>query len=63
MYQVQFKSSGIVAYTTTERAHAAYWVECNDFGPEKPVADPETGEIVSYERGDCLNLFTIKRVK
>lgn len=63
MYQVQFISSGKVAYTTTERAHAKYWIECNNYGPEKPVTDPETGEIVSYEQGDCLNLFCLKKVK
>lgn len=63
MYQVQFISSGKVAYTTTERAHAKYWIECNNYGPEKPIADPETGEIVSYEAGDCLGLFKIVLVK
>lgn len=63
MYQVQFKSSGKVAYTTSERANAVYWIECNDFGPDKPVTDPDTGEVTGYERGDCLNLFCLKRVK
>lgn len=63
MYQVQFKSSGIVAYTTTDRAHALYWIECNNYGPDKPVTDPETGEIVSYESGDCIDLFKLVKVK
>lgn len=63
MYQVQFKSSGKVAYTTSELANAKYWIECNNYGPDKPVTDPETGEIVSYESGDCIDLFKLVKVK
>ena len=63
MYQVIFKSSGKVAYTTSERANAKYWIECNDYGPDKPIIDPDTGEVTGYERGDCLNLFKIVKVK
>ena len=63
MYQVQFKSSGIVAYTTTDRAHALYWIECNNYGPDKPTIDTDTGEVTGYERGDCLGLFKIVKVR
>lgn len=47
MYAVVFRSSGIVAARFNDRTSAKFWIECNDF-------DPESGE--------CLNLFTIKRV-
>ena len=65
MYQVQFKSSGKVAYTTSEKANAKYWIECNNYGPEKPVTDPETGEVdpEQWVQGDCLNLFVLRKVK
>lgn len=63
MYQVQFKSSGIVAFSSHDRGLCTHFIECNDYGPEKPVTDHETGEIVSYERGDCLNLFVLRKVK
>ena len=63
MYQVQFKSSGKVAYTTSELANAKYWIECNNYGPDKPTIDTDTGEVTGYERGDCLGLFKLVRVK
>lgn len=63
MYQVQFITSGIVAFSSHDRGLCTYFIECNNYGPEKPVTDPETGEIVSYAQGDCLNLFTLKKVK
>lgn len=62
-YEVQFKSSGIVAFSATEKSVCQHWYDCNNYGPEKPYCDPETGEIVPYKwvEGECLNLFTIKR--
>lgn len=63
MYQVQFKSSGKVAYTTSELANAKYWIECNDYGPEVPETDPDTGELTGHWlKGACLNLFLLKKV-
>lgn len=63
MYQVQFISSGIVAFSSHDRGLCTYFIECNNYGPEKPVTDPETGEVTGYQRGDCLNLFTLRKVK
>lgn len=67
MYQVQFKSSGIVAYSHQERGMCQYWIDCNDYGPDKPIIGPETsgseGEVKGYARGDCLNLFKLTKVK
>lgn len=66
-YQVQFRSSGIVAFSASERAICQHWLECNDYGPDKPIVDPETSgserEVKGYARGDCLNLFVLKKVK
>ena len=68
-YEVQFKSSGIVAFSASERGICQYWLECNDYGPDVPYVDPETsgsaGEIDPnvWVRGECLGLFVIKRVK
>lgn len=64
-YEVQFKSSGIVAFSASERGICQHWLECNDYAPEKPYNDPDTGEIDPnvWVRGDCLGLFVIKRVK
>jgi len=61
-YEVRFKSSDVVAFSATERGICQHWVDCNDYEPEKPIEDPETG-IVHWVKGDCLGLFTIKRVK
>ena len=33
-YEVQFKTSGIVAFSATERAICQHWYECNNFGPD-----------------------------
>lgn len=63
MYQVQFISSGVVAFSSHDRGLCQYFIECNNYGPEKPVTDPETGEIVSYEAGDCIDLFKLVKVK
>ena len=63
MYQVQFITSGIVAFSSQDRGLCSYFIECNNYGPEKPVTDPETGEIVSYEAGDCIDLFKLVKVK
>lgn len=64
-YEVQFRSSGIVAFSAQERGICLHWLECNDFGPDKPYTDPDTGEIdpTRWVKGDCLGLFTLKRVK
>jgi len=64
-YEVQFKTSGIVAFSATERAICQYWYECNNFGPDMAYCDPSTGEIVpnKWVRGACLGLFTLVRVK
>lgn len=65
MYQVQFKSSGIVAYSHQERGMCQYWIDCNDYGPETLYCDPETGEIdpERWVKGDCLGLFKLVKVK
>jgi hypothetical protein len=64
-YEVQFKTSGIVAFSATERAICQHWYECNNFGPETPYCDPDTGEIdpERWVKGDCLELFKVVRVK
>lgn len=64
-YEVQFKSSGIVAFSATERGICTHWIECNDYGSEKAYCDPLTGEIDPHKwvRGDCLGLFVLKRIK
>ena len=61
-YEVQFKSSGIVAFSATERGICQHWLECNDYGPETPFTDLETG-IVHWVKGECLGLFVLKKVK
>ena len=64
-YQVQFRSSGIVAFSASERAICQHWLECNDYGPDTAYYDPLTGEIVpnKWVRGECLNLFKLVRVQ
>ena len=64
-YEVQFKSSGIVAFSASERGICQHWLECNDYGPDVPYVDPDTGEIVpdKWVRGECLNLFKLIKVK
>lgn len=61
-YEVQFKSTGIVAFSASERGICQHWLECNDHGPDTPFTDLETGETV-WEKGECLGLFILKRVK
>lgn len=64
-YEVQFKSTGIVAFSASERGVCQHWLECNDYGPEMAYYDPETGEIVPdrWVKGECLNLFKVVRCK
>lgn len=64
-YEVQFKSSGIVAFSATERGICAHWLECNDYGPEKAYCNPLTGEVDPHKwvRGECLGLFKLVKVK
>lgn len=64
-YEVQFISSGIVAFSASERTICQHWLECNDYGPEVPYVDPETGEVDPHRwvRGECLYLFKLKKVK
>jgi hypothetical protein len=38
MYTVQFISSGIVAARFQERGAAQYWLDCNNYGEDKPQA-------------------------
>ena len=61
-YEVQFKSSGIVAFSASERGICQHWLECNDYEPETPCVDLDTN-LVRWVRGECLGLFTIKKVK
>lgn len=65
MYQVQFISSGIVAFSAQERGICQHWIDCNNYGPDVPMVDPETGEIVpdQWIKGECLNLFKLLKVK
>ena len=69
-YEVQFKSSGIVAFSASDRGICQHWIDCNDYAPDVfvPNVDPDTGEITSasdglWLKGECLGLFTLKRVK
>jgi hypothetical protein len=61
-YEVQFRFSGIVAFSASERGICQYWLECNDYGPETPFTDLDTGETV-WTKGECLNLFKVVRCK
>jgi hypothetical protein len=63
MYQVQFKTSGIVVFSSTDRAVASYWLDLNDHAPETPIADLENGEIVEWAKGENLGLFKLIKVK
>ena len=65
MYQVQFISSGIVAFSSHDRGLCQYFIECNNYGPETMYTDPETGEVdpEQWVKGECLNLFTLRKVK
>ena len=59
MYTVQFISSGIVAFKSPDRGFCKEFIRSNNYGPDKPIVDPDSGEIVGYEQGDCLNLFKL----
>lgn len=61
-YEVQFKSSGVVAFSASDRGICQHWLECNDYGPETPFTDLETGS-VEWVKGACLNLFRIVKCK
>ena len=67
MYQVQFISSGIVAFSSADRGLCQHFIDCNNYGEDKPIFGEDTsgseGEVIGYERGDSLNLFTLKKVK
>lgn len=58
-YEVQFKSSGIVAFSASERGICTHWMDCNNHAEDVPVIDPDTGEVTGYAKGECLNLFVI----
>jgi hypothetical protein len=64
-YEVQFKTSGIVAFSATERAICQHWYECNNYEPDKPIVDPDTGELDpnKWVKGECLELFKVVKVK
>ena len=59
MYNVQFKSSGIVAARFQDRAAAMHWIDCNDYAEDVPVIDTDTGNIVGWNKGECLGLFKL----
>ena len=64
MYQVQFITSGIVAFSSQDRGLCTYFIECNNYAPDVPEVDPDTGELTGlWLKGDCLNLFTLKKVR
>lgn len=64
MYQVQFISSGIVAFSSHDRGLCTYFIECNNFAPDVPEIDTDTGEYTGvWLKGGCLNLFCLKKVK
>ena len=47
MYIIKGISSGIVMVRFIERDAAMYWLECNNF----------------TEEGECMNLYTMEKVK
>lgn len=63
MYQVQFITSGIVAFSSADRGLCQHFIDCNNYGEDKPIVDEDTGEVTGYERGDCLGLFKLVRIK
>jgi hypothetical protein len=48
MYQVIFISTGIVAYSASNRTLARHWYECNNF---------------NADTGECLHLFKLVKAK
>lgn len=70
MYQAQFISTGIVAFSAQERGIVAHWIDCNNYAPERPMVDPDTGEYITdgegniqWTKGDCLGLFKLVKVQ
>ena len=64
MYQVQFITSGIVAFSSHDKGLCTYFIECNNYEPDVPKVDPDTGEYTGeWLKGDCLNLFVLRKVK
>ena len=69
MYQVQFISSGIVAFSSHDRGLCQYFIECNNYAPDVYVPiDPDTsaseGKLTGqWIKGDCLGLFKIVKAK
>lgn len=64
MYQVQFISSGIVAFSSHDRGLCQHFIDCNNYAPEVPEIDPDTGELTGqWLKGDCLNLFRLVKAK
>ena len=64
MYQVQFITSGIVAFSSHDRGLCQYFIDCNNYAPEVPEVDPDTGVLTGlWIKGDCLNLFRIVKCK
>lgn len=65
MYQVKFISSGIVAYSSPNRALCRLWIDNNNYGEDVHPIDPDTGEVIhdQWVKGECLNLFKLERVK
>jgi hypothetical protein len=63
-YEVQFRSSGIVAFSASDRGLCQHFIECNNYAPEVPEVDPDTGELTGlWLKGDCLNLFVLRKAK
>jgi hypothetical protein len=63
-YLVKFITSGIVAARFTERSMAVAWMDANNYAPDVPDVDPDTGELTGHwHQRECLGLFTIERVK
>lgn len=63
-YEVQFKSSGIVAFSASDRGICQHWMDCNDYAPEVPEIDPDTGELTGHWlKGECLGLFKLKQIR
>lgn len=64
MYQVQFITSGIVAFSSHDRGLCSYFIECNNYAPDIPEVDPDSGELTGlWLKGECLNLFKLLKVK
>lgn len=65
MYQVQFISSGIVAFSSHDKGLCQRFIECNNYEPETYYLDPDTGEVDlnQWVRGECLNLFKLVKAQ